>query len=54
MNRIFLAALAAAAALAAGCEAAEPAGIAPTIAPGLELPAGTVPQAIRLNKRPLT
>jgi hypothetical protein len=51
MNRLPLAALAAAALAVAACNAAEPGGIAPTIAPGLELPAGTVPQAIRLDRK---
>ncbi len=51
MNRRSLAALAAATLIATGCGAAEPAGIAPTLAPGLDLPAGTVPQTIALDRK---
>jgi hypothetical protein len=46
-----LAAIAVATLIATGCEAAEPATIAPTLAPGLQLPAGTTPQAIRLDRK---
>ena len=51
MNRLSLAALAAAALIATACDAAEPAAIAPTLAPGLQLPAGTTPQAIALDRK---
>ena len=51
MNRLTRAALAAIALAAAGCGAAEPGTIAPTLAPGLQLPAGTAPQAIALDRK---
>ena len=51
MNRPSLAALAAAVLVATGGGAAEPAGIAPTLAPGLDLPAATVPRTIALDRK---
>lgn len=51
MSRLSLPTLAVAALVTAGCHAAEPAGIAPTLAPALQWPAGTTPQAIRLDRK---
>ena len=51
MNRHSLAAFAAATLIAIACEAAPPAALLPTLAPGLELPAGATPQSIALDRK---